>query len=86
MNKKTNHHLINIGSNKELTILEYAKYIKKLLKYNGDILFDKQRPNGTPRKIMNSSLAKHYGFNYHTPFLEGIKNTLDDFKKNHANN
>lgn len=86
MNKKTNHHLINIGSNKEHTILEYAKYIKKLLNYNGDILFDKQRPNGTPRKIMNSRLAKHYGFNYHTPFSEGIKKTLDDYKKNHAHN
>ena len=57
-NKKTKHSLINVGSGIEKTISEYARFIIKKLKLNIKIKYDKSKPNGTPRKILNSSVAK----------------------------
>jgi len=61
-NKKTKHSLINVGSGIEKTISEYARFIIKKLKLNIKIKYDKSKPNGTPRKILNSSVAKKYGW------------------------
>ena len=54
--------LINVGSGIEKTISEYARFIIKKLKLNIKIKYDKSKPNGTPRKILNSSVAKKYGW------------------------
>ena len=61
-NKKTKHSLINIGSGIEKTISEHARFIIKKLKLNIKIKYDKSKPNGTMRKILNSSVAKKYGW------------------------
>lgn len=63
MNKKTKHNLINIGTGKDYTISYYAKLISKIiLNKKINITFDKSKPNGVPRKVMNISLAKKYGW------------------------
>ena len=58
LNKKTNQTLINIGNGKDRSIEEYARFIMKELDYNCKIKFNKKMPDGTPRKILDVSLAK----------------------------
>lgn len=64
MKKKTKHDLINIGSGKDYTIKFYLNMIIKLILGNKKIFiaYDKSKPNGTPRKVMDISLAKKYGW------------------------
>jgi GDP-L-fucose synthase len=62
LNKKTKETLINIGSGKEMKIIDYAKYIIKQLNADLKIKLDLSKPDGTPRKIIDSSLAKKYGW------------------------
>ena len=62
LNKKTNHSLINVGSGVEKSINDYAKYIMKYLGVNLKIKHEKSNLDGTYRKLMDSSLAKKYGW------------------------
>ncbi len=63
MKKKTKHKLINIGTGKDYSIIYYAKLISKIiLKKKIPIKFDKSKPNGVFRKVLNISLAKKYGW------------------------
>ena len=58
LKKNTNHTLINIGSSDERTVKEFARFIMKKLKVKLKIKFDYTKLNGTPRKTLNTSLAK----------------------------
>jgi len=80
-NKKTKHSLINIGSGEEKTIKEYANFIIKELKLNIKIKFDKTKPNGTPRKLLDSSVAKKYGWSAKTNLKIGLKKVILSYKK-----
>ena len=81
LKKKTKHYLINIGSGQEKTILEYCKFIIKKLKVNLKIKLDKKKPNGTPRKKLNLSLAKKYGWKSKYSLDKGFDLTYDDYLK-----
>ena len=82
LNKKTREPLINIGSGNEMKIIDYAKSIIKYLKADVKIELDKTKPDGTPRKIVDTSIAKKYGWNAKTNFKNGLKLTYQDFLKN----
>ena len=62
MNKKNIPDIINIGSGKEYTIKEYAEMFLRFLNVKAKIILDRSRPGGTPRKVMNISLAKKHGW------------------------
>jgi len=79
MNKKTNHSLINIGTGVDHSIKEYANLIMKILKINLKIILDKSKPDGMPKKILNISVAKKYGWSAKTSFKDGIIKTYSDF-------
>jgi GDP-L-fucose synthase len=81
LNKKTKETLINIGSGKEMKIIDYAKFIIKELKIDLKIKFDPSKPDGTPRKIINSSIARRYGWKPKISFKDGFKLTYFDFLK-----
>jgi GDP-L-fucose synthase len=81
LNKKTKHTLINIGSGMEMKIIDYAKFIIKQLQADLKIKFDLSKPGGTPRKIIDSTLAKSYGWKPKTSFKNGFMNTYLDFLK-----
>ena len=82
MNKKTSENLINIGTGKDLTIKEYAEFIIKRLKLKLKIKFDKSYPDGTPKKVLDISLAKKYGWVAKTNLQKGFDETYKDFLKN----
>ena len=81
MNKKIKETFINIGTGKDLTIKEYANMLLKII-YPGKkvkIKFDKSKPNGTPRKVLNINLAKKYGWVAKTDIKKAIEITYRDF-------
>ncbi len=73
---------INCGSNEELSILDLLLKIKKILKYKGEIIFDKSKPDGTFRKKMNNSRINELGFHPQTSLDEGIAKTYSWFLNN----
>ena len=82
MNKKTKHHLINIGTGKDHPINFIAKQILKTLipKRKIIIKYDKSKPNGTPRKILDISLAKKYGWKARSNFKNTIIETYKSLR------
>ncbi len=76
---KTNHELINIGSGFEMSIKQYAEFLIKELKMDLTIKFDFSKPNGTPRKIIDSSLANNYGWYAKVSLKNGFKKTYKDY-------
>ena len=72
-NKNTKEGLINVGSGVEKTITEFAKFIMKKAKIKINIKYDKNKPNGTPRKILDSSLALEYGWKPATSLDTGLE-------------
>ena len=89
MHKKIKENIINIGTGKDYCIKEYARIILNLIvpKQKISIKYDKTKPNGTPRKVMDVSLAKKYGWKAKVNLNEAIKMTYKDFltKKNRKN-
>ena len=81
INKKTKESLINIGSGHEMSILEYAKFILKKINYNCKIEFDNSKSDGTPRKIIDSSIARSHRWFPKINFNQGFDLTLQDYKK-----
>jgi GDP-L-fucose synthase len=83
MNKKVKETLINIGSGKDYSIKEYALLILNILipKNKAKIVFDLSKPNGTPRKVLNISLAKKYGWKPKIQLKEAILKTYYDYIK-----
>lgn len=81
LTKKTNHSLINIGSNHEDTIKNFALKVMKILNYKLNIKFNLKKPNGTPRKLLDISLASKYGWHSKISFEVGLTKTYEDFIK-----
>ena len=83
MNKKVKETLINIGSGKDYSIKEYALLILNILipKNKVKIVFDLSKPNGTPRKVLNISLAKKYGWRSKIKLKEEILKTYHNYIK-----
>ena len=83
MNKKTKHFLINIGSGNDYSIKEYAKKILKIIHPNNkvNIKYDLSKPNGTPKKVLDISIARKYGWypeiNLKNQILETYNSFLD---------
>lgn len=83
MNVKTKEHLINIGSGKDYTIKDYAKKLIEIILPNKKIKFtyDRTKPNGTPRKVMDITVAKKYGWRPKHNLNEALKITCENFAK-----
>lgn len=71
--KKNNVSHLNIGSGDELTIKNLAHTIKKIVSYEGDIVFDHSKPDGTPRKLLDSSLIQKIGWKAKISLEQGLK-------------
>ena len=83
MNKSTKHHLINIGTGKEYSTLDYAKlFLKALIPQKKiKISFIKKNLNGTPRKVLDVSLARKYGWKSKTKLVDALKYTYKNLNK-----
>lgn len=73
---------INVGTGKDCTIRELANTIAHAVGYQGDILWDTSKPDGTPRKLLDVSLLKRLGWQYSVELDEGIERTYQWFLQN----
>ena len=74
--------LYNVGSEFEISIKNLADIIKKVIDFNGEIIWDSSKPDGTPRKIVDATKIKKMGWKNDTELVEGIKKTYSYFLSN----
>jgi GDP-L-fucose synthase len=75
---------INVGSGEELTIYELAQKIAKIVGFEGQIVFDKTKPNGTPRKLLNLEIINNLGWKSQIDLRSGLVSTYEWFLNNEA--
>ena len=78
-------YLYNVGSGKDVMIKELAETIQKTTGHKGKIIWDAEKPDGTPRKLMDVSKMKNIGWTYSTELEEGIEKTYEWFLDNIEN-
>lgn len=74
---------INVGSGSDITIAELAHTVAGVVGYKGKINFDPNKPDGTPRKILDSSRLKALGWQPRIGLEEGLWSAYQDFRENH---
>ena len=75
---------INVGCGHDITILELAETIARVIGYAGDIAFDPTKPDGTPRKLMDSSRLNALGWQALVGLEAGLDRAYEDFLHNYA--
>ncbi len=86
LKKKHDEKLINVGSNIELSVTNFAKEIMKILNYRCDIKYDKSKPDGVKRKKLDSSLIKKLGWKRKYNFSKNILKTYESFLETYKSN
>ena len=80
MQKYNDSEIINIGTSKDLSIKELAEKIKKVVGYSGKIVWDKTKPDGTPRKLLDVSKLHKLGWKHSIPLDKGLALTYEWYK------
>ncbi len=84
MDKDLDQSLINVGSGQEVSILQLANMIKSVVGFKGDLSFDSSKPDGNPRKLLDSSVITKLGWKPKTELEDGLKITYDWFLNNES--
>ena len=82
MNHYDDSEIINIGSGKEITILELANIVKEEIGFNGPIEFDPTKPDGIPRKLLDVSKINKLGWTAKTSLRDGIRKLIQWYMEN----
>lgn len=72
---------LNVGTGKEISILELANLVKEIVGYEGEIVNDLDKPDGTPRKLMDSTKLQKLGWNYSINLREGISDVYEHLQE-----
>jgi GDP-L-fucose synthase len=72
---------VNLGTGVDVTIRELAETVKRVVEYEGELIFDPSKPDGTPRKLQDVSRMKALGWQARTPLEEGIRLTYEWYRK-----
>jgi len=81
MNIYQGEDTVNAGTGKEISIKELAYMVAEIVGYQGEIIFDTSKPNGTPRKRLDVSKSRELGWQYETSLRDGIKAAYEDYLK-----
>ncbi len=81
LRKKTNHNIINVGSGEEVTIKNLSKIIASVIGFKGKIIFNRNYPDGTPRKIVDTKILSEMGWKHKTKLKEGLMKVYKSFRK-----
>ena len=79
MNNYSGNETVNAGTGREITIKGLTELVAEIVGYSGEILWDKSKPNGTPRKVLDITKASSLGWKYKTSLREGIKFAYEDY-------
>ena len=75
--------LVNIGTGEDVTITQLALLIKEVVGYEGDLIYDASKPDGTPRKLMDVSKLTNLGWKYSIELKDGLKQVYADYLNPH---
>ena len=79
---ETKHNLLNVGSNDEISIADLVLKIKEVIGFTGEIKFDSSKPDGNPRKLLDSSRIAKLGWEPKVGLDDGLGQTFNWYKKN----
>lgn len=72
---------VNVGNGEEVTIRELAETVAEVVGFKGAIVFNSDKPDGTPRKLMDSSKLHNLGWKHHISLKEGLRKAYEHFQK-----
>jgi GDP-L-fucose synthase len=81
LKKNIKFDLINVGSGEEVTIKKLANLVKDVIDFKGKIKFNKNKPDGTPRKLVSNKILKSKGWKPKTKLLAGLIKTYNFYKR-----
>ncbi|CAL9060786.1 unnamed protein product, partial [Musa banksii] len=82
MDRYSGSEHVNVGSGKEVTIKELAEMVKEVVGFEGELVWDNTKPDGTPRKLMDSSMLAGMGWEAKIPLREGLADTYKWYVEN----
>ncbi len=82
--KEKGENFFNIGTGGDITIKELSKLVKEIVGFKGKIKWDKTKPDGTPKRLLDISKALNLGWKPKTDLAKGIKMTYDWYKNNYS--
>jgi GDP-L-fucose synthase len=77
--------LVNIGTGTDLTITELAMMVRDIVGFDGELIYDASKPDGTPRKLMDVSKLSSLGWNHKIGLREGLERVYAEYKSVHQN-
>jgi len=80
MNAKIDPGVFNLGVGQDISIKDLAELVKKTVDYKGKIVFDSSKPDGAPKRLLDITKIKSFGFETKTSLAEGLKQTYDWFR------
>ena len=81
MNKYNSSEIINVGTGQDLSINELALLIKKVTGYKGEISYNTNKPDGTPRKLLDVSRLQALGWEHKINLLKGVNSVYEEYSK-----
>ena len=84
MQRYSDEEMVNIGIGEDMTIAEFARTVAEVVGFKGELVYDTARPDGTPRKLVDTTKLKGLGWRAKTPLREGLAKAYEDFKRNHT--
>ncbi len=82
MKNQNSPSILNVGTGKDLSILELSELIKSIVGFNGELKWDHSKPDGTPRKLLDVNKINNLGWVAQTSLIDGIKSTYNWYVKN----
>ena len=83
MNHYSDESHVNVGTGEDISIAQLAEIIKQIVGYEGNIVYDTSKPDGTPRKLLDVSLLHKIGYKYQTNLEDGIRNVYHWYVNNY---
>jgi GDP-L-fucose synthase len=84
MNNYSSPEIVNVGWGKDVSILELAQLVREVVGFEGELIFDSSRPDGTPRKLLDTTRLQALGWRPNIELREGIRSTVAWFQQVHA--
>jgi GDP-L-fucose synthase len=84
MQRYSGEAMVNIGIGEDMTIAEFARAVADVVGFKGDLVYDSTRPDGTPRKLVDTAKLAALGWRAKTPLRTGLALAYEDFKRHHC--
>ena len=84
MDRYDGAEIVNVGTGEDVSIVDLARQVREVVGFGGDLVFDRTKPDGTPRKLLDVSRLRATGWAPKIPFDAGLRSTYAWFLANHA--